>query len=126
MVSHKKLYFYILFFFLIAGCSVTSDVHLSLIVPEENKESVNLDRAARNASSNLAKVSGKSCHSRTAFPAMLNVNMDHAVKNALIKAPGAIALEDVDVTQKVNSFFVYNRVCTEVKGLPVYSLNQAK
>lgn len=99
--------------FLLSACSATSVVNLSMA----GKTLEKINAADVLTSKN---VTAEYCISRRTLPFFWSVNMDEAVAKTLERAPGAVALSHVKITHKVNFYFVYSRVCTEVTGVPIY------
>ena len=64
---------------------------------------------------------GKTCTTQTGFPLHWAVNNSNALKIALKKAPGAVGLTDVKISSETVVMGVYNKMCLEVAGTPIYN-----
>lgn len=117
-MSFKKINFLLLALFL-SGCSAQTELHLPIAALPEGQQA-NMVRGADTA----VVVEGNYCELRSAIPFYWKLDTDGALKDALGKAPGAIALQDVTVTQKVQFFLIRSKICVAVVGMPLYVAKQ--
>lgn len=114
-----KIISYLLSLWILSACSATSDFHIPFIATSADQQMAPIKDGTNNE-----RVYGEHCRSLSTLPFFWRVNMDKALEKALSKRQGIIALEDVQVTHKVQFYLVYSTICTEIVGQPLYAKNE--
>ncbi len=102
----------------LSACTVRSDLHLSLATLSGGPPKIYSKADA------MTSVVGRHCESYSISPVHWKVDSELALKSALEKVPGAVALSNVTITQSMYFYFVRSLVCTEVSGTPLFIAEQ--
>lgn len=63
----------------------------------------------------------KSCFTRTGYPYYWDIKTDTLVKRAIQRNSSAVGIADAEFVSEVFILGIFNRVCLEVRGQPVYA-----